>query len=203
MRISHHLVPPLGWIYRQDGIILREQTFDDLVKLLLSHRKENNIAIGDPIQDIEDQIADEYPNFIINGDLKKKFMGVSFFHTVQSFAQFLLNWALSGGQLVDQNTANLRAEICKACHNNKPSSEVRQGCSTCNKMGSLVINSVRSKIIGKHSTPSDNKILTCGICGCDNKISVWIPNEILLSPEEANAFPTFCWKKARLENRNL
>lgn len=131
-------------------------------------------------------------------------MAVSFFHTVQSFAQFLLNWTLSGGRLVDQNTANIRAEICAACHNNKASSEVRKGgCSSCNKMGNFVLDALRSKIIKSNKTTSDAKLLTCAICGCDNRISVWIPNDILIAPEEANAYPSFCFKKARLENKNL
>ena len=136
--------------------------------------------------------------------LKKKSMGVSYYHTVQSFVQFLLNWYLKGGKLVDQNTANIRAATCAGCHNNLPSSEVRKGgCGTCNKIGNMAINAVRAKIIGSHSTTSDAKLLSCRICGCDNRISVWIPNDILLSPEEANAFPTHCYKKARLENKDL
>ena len=131
-------------------------------------------------------------------------MAVSFFQTVQSFAQFLLNWTLKGGELVDQNTANIRASICAACHNNKPSAEVRKGgCSSCNKMGNAAIELVRAKIIKSNKTTSDRNLLTCALCGCDNRISVWIPNQILISPEDANAFPTFCWKKGRLQNTNL
>lgn len=102
--------------------------------------------------------------------------------------------------MLDQNTANLRASICVQCHNNKPSSEVRGGCSTCQKMGNKVINSVREQIIKGNSTPSDAKLLTCAICGCDNRITVWIPNQILLKVEDANAYPGFCFKKKILEN---
>lgn len=130
-------------------------------------------------------------------------MAVTKFQTVQSFVQFLLNWYLKGGQLVDQATANTRAAICAACHNDLPSSEVRRGCSTCNKMGNVVLNSVRQKIIKNNSTPHDSKLLTCAICGCCLKISVWIPNQMLLKNEDANAYPTHCWKKAILENRDL
>lgn len=127
-------------------------------------------------------------------------MAVTTFQTVQSFVQFLLNWYLKGGTLVDQNTANMRAAICAACHNNKSSSEVRRGCSTCNKMGNTILNSVRAKIIKNNSTPHDSRLLTCAICGCCLKISVWIPNQILLKTEDANAYPTHCWKKKIQEN---
>jgi hypothetical protein len=131
-------------------------------------------------------------------------MGVSFFHTVQSFAQFLMNFTLSGGKLVDQNTANQRADICKGCHNNKPTDEVRTSiCNSCNKMGSMVLNQLRSTIIKNNATTGDSGLLTCGICGCDNRISVWIPNHNLLAREDAFAYPTFCWKKKILENTEI
>lgn len=130
-------------------------------------------------------------------------MAVTFFHTVKSFTQFLWNFKLGGSHLVDQNTANLRGEICVGCHNNIPSKEVRKGCSTCNKMGGRVLNSIRDSIISGNRTSVDGKLLTCGICGCDNRISVWIPNDVLLSVEDSNAYPSFCWKKAVEQGKDL
>lgn len=132
-------------------------------------------------------------------------MAVTFFKTVQSFVQFLLNWYLTGGKLVEQNVANIRAAICATCHNNLPTKEIKKGgCSGCNKMGGIVLNSIRGKIIGKNATTSDAKLLSCGICGCDNRISVWIPNQILIqSMHDVNAYPTFCWKKKLEENQEV
>lgn len=135
--------------------------------------------------------------------LKKNSMAVSFYYTVQSFTQFLWNWLLKGGTLVSQNIANLRAETCISCHNNKPSSEVRKSCSACNKLGNKAIDKVRATIIKENKTPSDSRLLTCGICGCDLKVSVWIPNVILLKVEDVNAYPTQCWKKKRAENLDV
>lgn len=123
-------------------------------------------------------------------------MAITFFKTVKSFTQFLWNWKLGGSSLVDQNTANIRAEICAGCHNNKPSADVRKGCSACNKMGNKVIDGIRNEIISGNKTTSDHKLLACLICGCDNRISVWIPNAVLLSKADSNAYPEFCYKKA-------
>lgn len=130
---------------------------------------------------------------------------VTFFNTVQSFVQFLLNWYLKGAKLVDQNTANLRASICATCHNNLPTKEIKKGgCSSCNKMGGIVLNSIRSKIIGGSRTTNDPKLLACGICGCDNRISVWIPNQVLVdSMHDVNAYPTFCWKKKLTDGQEV
>lgn len=127
-------------------------------------------------------------------------MAVSTFKTVQSFVQFLWSWYTTGGKLLDQETANARAAICVQCHNNKPSHEARGGCSVCNKMGGVVLQSVRAQIIKNNTTPSDAKLLTCALCGCDNRITVWIPNQILLKLEDANAYPAFCFKKKIQEN---
>jgi len=132
-------------------------------------------------------------------------MAIPFFHTVKSFTQFLWNWKLTGGGLVDQNTANIRAGICAGCHNNVPSKDVRKGgCGVCNKMGNKVINSIRSTIIENNNTTSDNALLACSVCGCDLRITVWMPLAALgQTKEEANAWPSFCWRKAVLEDKEL
>lgn len=130
-------------------------------------------------------------------------MAVSFFKTVQSFSQFIAAFLMNGGGLVDQNTANLRADICSTCHNNVPSGDVRKGCGVCGKLGGGVINSFRKNVIKDNKTTSDSKLLACGLCGCDLKITVWVPNQVLLKLEDANAYPSFCWKKKILENQEL
>lgn len=203
-RISHQLVPNGGWQFLENGTLFKAQTWNDLVRDVRNHRISNQIPIGNLEEEIEDQIAEEHPSFIINGDkLKKKPMGVSYFSTIQSFAQFLWNYTLKGGGLVDQNTANIRADICAGCHNNKPSSEVRGGCSVCNKLGNAALDKVRSSIIKNNHTTKDARLLTCAICGCDSRISVWMPNSALLNTGDANAFPSFCWKKKVLEGKDL
>lgn len=128
---------------------------------------------------------------------------ISIFQTVQSFAQFLNNWLLKGGQLVDQNTANTRAAICAACHNNLGSKEVRKSCCGGGAAANAAVAVARKLIIQNKTTPSDKNLLTCKICGCDNKISVWIPNDALVIPEDANAYPTFCYKKKIVEGQNV
>lgn len=204
MRISHQLVPAGGWKFQVGKIEFTGYSFDDLVKIVIKHQKANDLPIS-TVEDIEDFIADKHPYLIINGDkLKKKSMGVSFYQTVQSFVQFLNNWYLKGGKLVDQNTANIRANICIQCHNNQASTETRaKSCCGGNKVQTLVINKVRAQIIKDNRTPMDAKLLTCGICGCCSKISVWIPNNILVNTGDANAYPSFCWKKKVLEGTDI
>lgn len=120
---------------------------------------------------------------------------INVFQSVQSFVQFLLNWKLKGGGLVDQNTANIRAAVCVSCHNNKGSKEVRKSCCGGGAASNAALYAARKLIIQNKSTPSDKQLLVCAICSCDLKIKVWIPNSALLEPDDANAYPDFCWQK--------
>jgi hypothetical protein len=128
---------------------------------------------------------------------------INVFQSVQSFVQFLLNWKLKGGGLVDQATANARASICVSCHNNKSSKEVRKACCGGGAAANTALYAARKLIIQNKVTPSDKQLLVCAICSCDLRIKVWIPNSALVEPEDANAFPTFCWVKKIAESKEL
>lgn len=120
------------------------------------------------------------------------------FNTLKSFSQFLHGLVLSGVQLVDQNEANLRAEVCMSCHNNVASAEATgsSGCSTCNKGINLAAKSLKNVVIKDRSTPHDARLKACKICGCFNQLQVWFPTSALgMTEETINAYPTFCWKK--------
>ena len=120
----------------------------------------------------------------------------TFLERIKSFAAALAEYVKSGGQLVDQNTANIRAEICVACHNNKPESETRKGCCGKGIIESAAIIAVRTAIVGKNSTKFDNRLATCAICGCDNKLAIWFPvKQLGVNEDNKNAYPSFCYKK--------
>lgn len=131
-------------------------------------------------------------------------MAVTFFQTAKSFAQFLTNWTLGGGRMVDPNVANLRANICVGCHNNVKSTEVGLGgCTSCNKGKSKVLDAIFGQLLKGRTTPVDAQLKNCGICGCFIKAMVHFPNQFLLTKDDANAYPSFCWKKAILEDKEL
>lgn len=128
---------------------------------------------------------------------------ISVFKSVKDFVAFLLNWRKSGGELVDQNTATIRASICVGCHNNVPSSEVRKACCGGGAAANAALWAARKIIIQTKSTSYDKQLFVCALCSCDLKIKVWIPNSVLLAPEDANAYPTFCWQKKIVEGSEL
>lgn len=129
---------------------------------------------------------------------------IPFFQSVTSFTDFLKSFITSGGKLVGKNVANTRAEICVGCHNNQASTEVRKSCCGGGAANTAALWAARVMIIQNRTTPSDKQLLVCSLCGCDLKIKVWIPLEALgQTKEEANAWPTFCWCKKILEDKEV
>lgn len=129
---------------------------------------------------------------------------IPIFQSVSQFVDFLKEWVNSGGQLVDQNTANTRAEICAGCHNNLASTEVRKTCCGGGAASNAALWVARHMIIQNKTTPMDKQLLVCGLCGCDLKIKVWAPLQALKqTKEDANAWPTFCWCKKVLEDKEV
>lgn len=121
----------------------------------------------------------------------------SFFNTLQSFGQFLKNRVLNNRPLVSQDVANARAATCVTCHNNKHSKETSGGCSSCKKFSTYaILGPLRTQLIQNRKTPYDGSLRTCAICGCENQLQVWFaPEDLGITPETVNAYPTFCWKK--------
>lgn len=120
----------------------------------------------------------------------------TFLERIRSFASTLTNYVNTGGKLVDQNTANIRAEICAACHNNVPDTEARKGCCGKGLVEGAAILAIRTAIVGNRTTTSHSKLGSCAICGCVNNLQVWFPsNPLGMNEENANAYPSFCWKK--------
>ena len=118
-----------------------------------------------------------------------------------AFLQSLKNFLLTGGSLVDQNSSNIRADICAKCHANVACETARPAkksiCASCSKfVENAAVRLAKAAILQGRQTPSNHLLKCCGICGCDNQLSVWFPTVPLgVNEENKNAFPTFCWKK--------
>ena len=69
MIISRQVVPHGGWVYMQGDIRLIGSTFDDLVRSVKVHRYHNGIPAGDIEKDIEEQIAEKFPDLKRSGVL--------------------------------------------------------------------------------------------------------------------------------------
>lgn len=70
MRISKQVTPPGGWVYKQGDYLLKEDTRDSLVALVTEHRVSNGIAVGNVVEDIENQLAKNNPSIKLGIKLK-------------------------------------------------------------------------------------------------------------------------------------
>lgn len=187
-RISKQLVPPKGWYFEQGKFTIKGETFNDLVKNVTEHRKSNGMPAGNPDFEIQEQYCEVWPA----GCLSRMISSVKVF---ASFAEALWSYVTSGGQLVSQNDANVRAEICVNCHNNIQSSDARKGVC-CGGVTNLILDQTKKRVIGDRKTAYDKLLKACAICGCENALQIWFPTSSLgMSKDNVNAYPTPCWRK--------
>lgn len=62
-------MPPGGWAYKQGEITLVSDTFDNLKKHVIAHRKSNGIPEGDVQKDIEEYLVNKFPHLRKDGVL--------------------------------------------------------------------------------------------------------------------------------------
>lgn len=191
------MVPPSGWRFLQGEHWIKAQTFSELCANVTSHRQNNGLEAGNPPQEIQDQICSNYPETCLDKSPPPPKKVSTFVERFKSFAGTLLAHVKAGGELVDQNTANIRGEICRSCHNNVESAEAKgTGCRTCSTED-MVITALRKQILAGKTTPSNPHLKTCKICGCDIKLAIWFKRETLgVNKDNENAYTSFCWKKS-------
>lgn len=192
MKISTSVVPPEGWRFLDHQILFQEQTFNDLVKKVIDFRSANSFDIGNPEQEIMDSICRNFPSTCIDMPSVHN----TPIERIKSFVQTLFNYFVDGAQLVQQEEADRRAEICVQCHANLDGGQARtQGCCGAKNIEDKTIEVTRKQILKEKKTSVDDRLKSCFVCGCENKLAVWFPVKYLLKKEDANAFPVFCWRK--------
>lgn len=195
---SRQVVPPGGWFFQQGSYRISGVTFNDLVINIIAHRKSNGWPVDESLvaDEVEHQICVRWPDgaktaLQVQPNFPDQKRG--FWMNAKDFATSLLKLGLGKDKLVSQHEANRRGAICAACHNNTNKSRTGTFCSSCQ---SGALNAIRRALLGNAGTTSDRRLLSCAICGCDNKLAVWFPLSALqVDDSNRNAYPTFCWKK--------
>lgn len=101
---------------------------------------------------------------------------------VQRFFNAVKGFIASGGELVEQDEADRRAQICLKCPSNVPI----RGCMGCSGLIPKLL-----KLTKGASTEYDKELKGCGVCGCQLKAKVHLPTE--LSEDDDLEFPAHCW----------
>jgi hypothetical protein len=104
----------------------------------------------------------------------------------------VLDWLTSGGKPVPQETANQRAQICSGCAFNVAGSWFTVAPAE------LIRETLEARSDLKLETPYDDKLQSCDVCKCLNRLKVFCPIEHILSrtpPDLMAEFPEWCWIK--------
>ena len=66
--ISHQLVPPGGWKFREEktNTTIVARSMEELIKYVADHRRSNGITPGNVQLDIEEQLEKLHPSIVIN-----------------------------------------------------------------------------------------------------------------------------------------
>jgi hypothetical protein len=104
----------------------------------------------------------------------------------------LTNWLGDGGVPCDRAVAQKRAAICIACPKNGSGLALTESIANAIKANLELKSKLGLRVEG------EKKLLSCGVCGCSNRLQVWCPDSYLrqtLYENEQSEYPEPCWKK--------
>ena len=114
-------------------------------------------------------------------------------------ASVIREWLGSGGVTTDIADAQRRADICIACPHNQPSRLPIGVIAGAVKRHLEVKNKLGLRVKGEKS------LETCEICGCANRLKVWLPRDLLRAQASDKEISDFsgvsgnCWVKEELK----
>ena len=192
-----HDAPPGNWRYEipETGDIIQSLSWNGLLTVVKNYYTSRQLPLpADLANKMQDWMCDRQPPGStaceeINADTKAANMTHNF--TVTDVISFLnsVKHTIQAGGVVPQEEANRRANICNTCPYNKTVS----GCFGCKNVAKVVF-----EVIGAKTTPYNQNLKQCTVCGCYLSAKVWIAREALMkNPQiQANAsrYPSNCWQ---------
>jgi len=171
------------------GAVFTGETAKSIVKQVVNHRVNTNTPVDpDKVQmEVEDYICSQLPTWCQRqrepGKIKKEY-------TREDVLAFVaaVSGTIEAGGVVDQQTAEKRADVCLQC----PYNQKLAGCDGCNGIASTVFN-----LIGARRVRNMGSLRSCGICGCALKAKIWVPDNVLKDTariqNNMEDFPSWCW----------
>lgn len=171
----------------ETGVTVVGETADSIVASVQAIRLSKGLDTVNVRGQVEDFICSRLPSWCERkyekGKVKKEF-------TKMDVLAFLgaVKGTLQSGGVVDQTTAETRANMCLQC----PYNQKIAGCEGCNGIADTVFS-----IIGKRRVCNIGNLKSCGICGCSLKAKIWVPQKVLHDTariqDNMDDFPSWCW----------
>lgn len=204
-KLIHKNRVPYGGLYelnqKEIGMVGRGTTFDQLEASVLAYRHANGIPIGlGFIDELEAAVCSEYavecketdPN--VPSMVHRLRLG-----DVITGTRVMMSFYAKGKPIVSAQEASRRAEICAITCKNKFNVHFAKPCGGwCGELRDVV-----KTLVGNQTTPYEDKLESCSICGCYLTASVWMDLKTQVAPltqAQKNQFESVehCWKKESL-----
>jgi len=196
-------VPQFGWRFPRDpqsermddAAMIFGGDFADLAAKVANYRIINSLPMGNVDEEIHEWLCHHSPvecvpvrprgftaNILVRGAELARFVSA------------MTAW-MTTSDLVSQEEAERRAEICAGCRLNVELGDV--SCAGCYGLAGRIL-----QIIGNRTTRMENSLRFCGHCHCSNAVQVFAPISILNRAHNVSEFPvdigdgTPCWQKA-------
>ncbi len=196
-------MPSKGWVWPcydvRCPVEIKGRTEDEMIELAADHCQANDIPIGSQFREqVIERMCDWYAErhgIHICTEMRRVVAVRETPITLQQVlvgTKTIIDWkVMSGGAVVDVDTANHRAGVCLDCRQHVTGT----GCEGC-KGG--VLRDLVAKFLGGRATGKTANLLVCAVCGCALKVKVWLPLDVIHRhvPDSWNAmFPPECWAK--------
>jgi len=200
--MNHLIAPsriPYGGQYvlklPERGMVGHGNNFEALLRSITEWRKANSVPIGLGFAyEVEQVVCEKYAVECQNSLLDKRVRrGRLTLAEVLRGTRVILAFKLAGSPYVEQAEAERRAAICAACPMNQ---DFPKPCG--GRCGSL--QEIVTAIVGSRKTLFDDRLKSCGICGCVSSAHLLMPLDILAKGvtsdmrEQFAAVPN-CWKQ--------
>lgn len=167
---------------------MKHITFAMLVHLVAQHRANMKIPTkGDLASEVDEAIcANLSPaNQIAHCEDGQAHPKSVHWTLVDRFLKTAVAFVRGEDGLVPQEEAERRASICAEC----PLNVGLHGCAMCR----ATLNVLREKLTSRR-TEQDDRLMACGVCGCDNRVQVHVPLPALQAGSGDLNYPVWCWK---------
>jgi hypothetical protein len=188
-------VPKGGWKYAvlDTNTVIQAGSIPELKRRVVQHMGANNLEIPkDILETIEDCACQNLETHRDHWCAKRGPADLSSSRErprwraseILRFLKTVWEWGkMSGFQFVPMEEAERRAEICSRC----PANTAVSGCLGCTGVARLT-----NQIRGDRKTKFDTKLHACNVCGCELKVKVLVPLEVI--DNRGLEYPKECWQ---------
>lgn len=111
--------------------------------------------------------------------------------TMADGAKNLTLWVGSGGEVVSQELAQERADICLTCADNRPGMDITREVAEATLKFLSFKNELELRVNG------EDDLQSCRGCGCVIPLMIWESQDRIqaqMTREEIAKTPNYCWK---------